>query len=1271
MKKLIKLFSILFIFLTLVSCHNPFSNVSVVNFAPANLEFDKKTYFYGEVGVGSAALTKFTLHNTSQMEAFGCENLVLSDNINFSVQSTTCDKDKMKMNDSCEVNVLSQPQSLGVKTLTLSRKCENTKVTTTENQITAVAITPSLVWSPLTNDFNSVYVGSSSAAQTFTLTNNGVGSATGCSAPMLTDSTNFEITTDSCGSSNLPSMGNCQVTARARPQSVGLKQTHIYRTCAVGGTVSTTAHQIRVEGTLTNLSWSPDQNDFGTISVGSNSAAEVFELVNTGTAAATSCGLVSISNATDFTITNDTCGLNNLASGGGSCSVEVQGHPQSAGLKQATLSRTCFVGGTVTTLQDQITVTGASPNLYWSMNALSIGNINVGANSSYWSFFLQNNGSASATGCSNPVLSNNTDFSLQLNSCGSSTLNVGDSCHVSVRANPQSTGLKTTTLSRSCTYGGVTSTTTDQITVNGTLIADWQQEVNSYYTSFSNLGIIRSGGGSSAPFKYYFRNPNLVGLTGCTLPAVSNTNDFSIVSENCGTGAMDAASLCEVVVKVNPLMVGAVSGSLNRTCNETGLTSFSLNASGVANTTLTYLAASGGGPCMLLADGTVKCISGSYSGVQGNGNSGRDILPVFVSGVSNAIYLDMGSNHGCAVLNDNSIKCWGQNSNGVLGDGTTTNRLTPIVVTGVSTALQVSAGDSTTCSVLSDSTLRCWGSYPGNGSSSSLTAVAVSGISNAVSVSAGYIKSCAVLSDATLKCWGEKTGDGTWSTRNSPVVVTGITNANQVSAGGLEHSCVSLTDGTVKCWGYNSKGQLGDGTTSLRSSPVLVTGISNATKVKVGNEHSCALLNDGTVKCWGDNQYGQLGNQSMIGATSPVTVVGISNAVDLDIAPRGLFSCATLSDGSSKCWGYNSDGRLGNGSTSGWLTANTLTRASISSPSYVGSGYYHICALISDGTVKCWGKNSDGQLGDGTIIDRISPVSVSGLTNVTQLAINSYHGCARISDGTIKCWGKNSNGQLGDGTAVQRNTPVSVLGISNAIKVSTGYSGSCAILSDQTVKCWGVAVGDGTSTQQNSPVVVAGLSNVVDISVNGLSCAVISDGTIKCWGYNFYGGIGDGTTTNRFSPTIVSGISNAVKVGVGGSHVCAVLSDGTAKCWGYNGSGQLGDNTMTNRFTPITSLGIQNAIDVTAAGNHTCVMLSGNKAKCMGMSQLVGSGQTGWSINTPAYRMLYQGESILSLGQANASQCVITVSGKIQCTGNNENAQIDESVLLPQVVGGF
>ena len=342
---------------------------------------------------------------------------------------------------------------------------------------------------------------------------------------------------------------------------------------------------------------------------------------------------------------------------------------------------------------------------------------------------------------------------------------------------------------------------------------------------------------------------------------------------------------------------------------------------------------------------------------------------------------------------------------------------------------------------------------------------------NVVNVSAGNDYTCAVLDTGYVQCWGKNTegslGNGTlYNDSLIPVFASGVTNAISISAGYM-HSCSVLSSGQIKCWGYNDGGMIGDGTMLSRAIPVYVSNITNATYVSTGNQFTCALLSNGKVMCWGDNTYGQLGNSSTLSySTVPVYVAGIENAIKIDV------------------------------------------------------GSWHGCAVLSDGSIKCWGANSFGKLGDGTTTTRYTPVNVSNINNAVDISLGTHHSCALLNTGEIKCWGYNYFGRLGDGTTTTRYTPVNVLGISNAIGVSLGDSYSCALL---------------------------------------------SDGGVKCWGYNYYGQLGDGTTSARYTPVSVQSVTNAVQVSAGYYHACALLNNSILRCWGKNSYGAIGNGSTSLR----------------------------------------------------------------------------------------------------------
>lgn len=347
-------------------------------------------------------------------------------------------------------------------------------------------------------------------------------------------------------------------------------------------------------------------------------------------------------------------------------------------------------------------------------------------------------------------------------------------------------------------------------------------------------------------------------------------------------------------------------------------------------------------------------------------------------------------------------------------------------------------------------------------------------------------------------------------------------------SGGVFHTCALMNDETVRCWGDNSNGQLGDGTTTNRSSPINVNGLSGVKKVSSGDYHTCVLLNNGTVMCWGKNTEGQLGDVTYTSRTSPVSVIGLSSVTA--ISAGHLHTCALLADGTVYCWGHNYNGQLGDGGSD--LTSDNRSypvRVSglaneIVTAIEVGSD--HSCALLADGTVRCWGYNYQGQLGDGTYFKRRSAVNVTGLSGVGAISSGGYHTCSFLTNGTAKCWGENNYGQLGDGTQVRRYSPVNSPMLSGALAHSAGDENTCALLADRTVKCWGNnnygQLGNGTTTYSLSPVSVTGLSDVKEISAKTYhACALLTDGPIKCWGSNIHGELGDGTQINKSSPTTV------------------------------------------------------------------------------------------------------------------------------------------------------
>lgn len=352
-----------------------------------------------------------------------------------------------------------------------------------------------------------------------------------------------------------------------------------------------------------------------------------------------------------------------------------------------------------------------------------------------------------------------------------------------------------------------------------------------------------------------------------------------------------------------------------------------------------------------------------------------------------------GGSFACALSYGSEVLCWGDNFRGQLGDGTTANR---------SFAVPVQLGEP------------------------------------ADFVVTGQFHACAHTMSDVVKCWGwnlyGQLGDGTITDRFSPVTVGGLTNVAWLTAG-YNHACAVPTSGDVKCWGSNSSGQLGDGSTTDRSTPVNVVGLGGGVRAVDGGQlHTCAAMWSGGVKCWGDNSRGQIGDGTTLNRTTPVSVSGLSGDI-LAVAAGGLHSCAIPAGGPPRCWGWNAYGQLGDGTTLDRSTPVAVSGLPAGATD-ITAGFNHNCALTPNSGISCWGLNANGQLGDASTADRHSPVAVcadppcsSPILGIFAIDAGGDHTCAVSLSAGPWCWGRNTDGQLGDGTYTQRTTPTEILGL--------------------------------------------------------------------------------------------------------------------------------------------------------------------------------------------------------------------------------------------------
>lgn len=340
-------------------------------------------------------------------------------------------------------------------------------------------------------------------------------------------------------------------------------------------------------------------------------------------------------------------------------------------------------------------------------------------------------------------------------------------------------------------------------------------------------------------------------------------------------------------------------------------------------------------------------------------------------------------------------------------------------------------------------------------------------------------------------------------------------------ATGDGHTCALTTSGGVKCWGRNNYGQLGDGTTLDKTSAVDVIGLtSGVLSLATGRDHNCAITTAGGVKCWGYNGNGQLGDGTTVLKSIPVNVAGLSSGIS-SIALGGLHTCALTSVGGIKCWGYNSSGQLGDGT----ITAKSSpidTPSLVSGVAKLSAGFDQTCAITTSGGAKCWGFNTSGQVGDGTIVNKNAPVDVNGLASgVANISIGSNHACALTTTGGAKCWGSNDQKQFGGVSVNRPAVPFDVPGLSTGLRsIFAGNYHTCGLMNSGVIKCWGWntygQVGPALGVQ-GSPADLPGFASDVYFMTSGYAqtCAVSTSSGTKCVGFNVDGQLGDGTLFSK------------------------------------------------------------------------------------------------------------------------------------------------------------
>jgi len=659
------------------------------------------------------------------------------------------------------------------------------------------------------------------------------------------------------------------------------------------------------------------------------------------------------------------------------------------------------------------------------------------------------------------------------------------------------------------------------------------------------------------------------------------------------------------VILVLALLIGASSGILNNNQKDnntffpslpTALASPPLPGGGVPMQVVGGFSHS----LALLSNGTVW----SW-GYNGDGQLGVDIeddysnIPIKIN-ISGVIAISAGTYHSLALKNDGTVWAWGSNGYGQLGDGTTATRHTPVKVNNLTDVIAINAGAYHSLALRSNGTVWAWGNN-GNG----------------------------------------QLGDNTTTQRTSPVQVKGLNNSGFLTgiatiSTGNSHSLALKNDGTVWAWGWNINGQLGDGTTTQRTTPVQVSTLTSVTDISAGGGHNLAIKNDGTVWAWGANSSGQLGDNTTTQKTSPVQVKGLNNSgflTDVTDISAGSHSLAVKSDGTAWAWGPNAYGQLGDSTTTQRNTpvqVNNLTDVTT-----ISAFIEHSLAVKSDDTIWAWGYNGSGQLGIGNTTNSNTPKLVDSLAALmsssppVQIAAGVNHSLVLLDNGTVWAWGRNNSGQVGNGTTTNSASLARAGSLTDIIAISAGDSHSLALKSDGTVWAWGSnssgQLGVNTYfTVINTPIQVSNLTGIIAISAgNNHSLALKSDGTVWAWGYNGYGQLGNSTTNSSSTPVQVKssllGISNLTgitAISAGASYSLALKNDGTVWSWGNNNYGQLGNGSNTQRNYAVQVSNLSGITAISAGGGHSLALKNDNTVWAWGYN---GGGQLGNGSTSNSY----------------------------------------------------
>lgn len=659
------------------------------------------------------------------------------------------------------------------------------------------------------------------------------------------------------------------------------------------------------------------------------------------------------------------------------------------------------------------------------------------------------------------------------------------------------------------------------------------------------------------------------------------------------------------------------------------------------------LAAGGGHTCAVDAMGQVWCWGFNNLGQLGDHTaiSRSSALPVIgLAGKATAV--SAGRFNNCALLVDGVVQCWG------------IFQPTPITVTGWrGKATTITAG-TRNCALTDRAEVYCW-----RDSAQQVTHKAT--LTEPIrAVTSGYEHVCALTERGGVRCWGwnytGQLGDGTTTESETPVQVKGLETGVVAIDAGADTTCALTDAGVVFCWGA---GPLGNGTISADFEPVPVGGLDEAVmELAVGYTHSCVRTVAGKIYCWGNNHFGQVGGGDPTHEPSPVALPMMAGQV-AELVAGGGYTCARTVERTVACWGLNDWGQLGNGAL---LHRPQPVYGLDEEITAVQSGFLHTCALSVTKAIYCWGMNDHSQLGDGTALDRAQPVKVrGGDLRFTAMAVGGSHTCALSEEKAFFCWGKNDQGQLGNGDLIGLPYPVNVAPpppYPPFVEISAGGAHTCAVTDTGELYCWGDnrdgQLGDGTTEHRLSPTQVPNLAEAISaVAAGGVNtCALSATGKLYCWGNNLYGQLGDGTTISRTIPIQVPLTRTVQAVDVSGRHTCALLTDGAVYCWGENGDGS----------TPTAVQGIpEKATFIGIGSEHSCAGLSSGRLICWG-ANMHGQLGNGTALTSPTPTTVqYANGAFTAMSGGFDYSCALSMDRRVLCWGDGWGGQVAHAPNWP------